>query len=245
MAGSLLALTARHAAAVAVATFSQTSSNFSTNYTGVTPPGASTLTGSGIPVAFTFQSLGNGVTSGTPVVGKTYTGLLTYNSSAFTQGEVPFGSFKNPADSLMYTITSTGTNFGDITPGKILLKTTAITSGPFVAGTLLAVPSTLSATLAGSDVTGFGGDQTIVTLTSDIINTTGFTDESYGLSFVTNTALSYTTYGGPFAEYLNTFHATVSGNFGATTTSVPEPGATALLVGCVLSGSLLRFRRRA
>jgi len=243
MAGGLLfAQAASHAVVTPIATFSETASAFSTMYTGVDPSLSltSTLTGAAIPVVFTYQSFVKGVIMGSPALNTPYSGLLTFNTSAFTLGEVSAG--QNPADSLTYTISSVGNTGVGIADGKVLLKTTAITDGGVPAGILNAIDNQTAATMQGSDV--IPPAPNVVTFSSDVIDVTSLFQESYGLSFVTQNPITYSPQAFAFGRYLDTFDATVTGNFGAIFTAVPEPGVTTLMASMLIGGSVLGLRRR-
>jgi len=228
--------------------------------------GASTLTGTGIPVTFFFQSVLGGDLTGHATTNVDYVGDLTISGSA-TTGEVPKNSHQNAFDSLTITITATNTAnnvaaglYNTMTnTGVILLQMTAGTatgtsSQDGLAGTLLAVDGQGSATLSGSNpVGGDNTDADFVSFSSQAIDTSKLLSQAYSLGFSNvKPGVSYTRYNQNYPtptppplelRYLDNFNASGAGTFSADS-AVPEPGTMGLLFGALVSCSAVGLRRR-
>jgi hypothetical protein len=270
--GALLGQTAI-CSAVQFANFTEASGNGFV-YNGKPPvgpgSGASTLTGTGIPVNFYYQSILGGDLTGHATTGIDYVGDLTISGSA-TTGEVPKNSHQNAFDSLTITITATNTAanvaaglYNTVThTGLVLLQVTAGTatssSNPNgFAGSLMAVDGQGSAGLTGSNPVGSDDSfADFVAFSSQAIDTSKLLSQAYGLSFSninTNTGgVKYTSYNQNYPgpppipplelRYLNNFTASGGGTFSADT-AVPEPGTMGLLFGALVSCSAIGLRRR-
>jgi hypothetical protein len=142
-------------------------------------------------------------------------------------------------DTMSLSITAGGKN--------LLTVTDTVLVGGFNAGILSGNQGGNSAGVSGADVPGSTATESKVTFTSDYLLFNGVTNKTYSLAFSNlfsgKNGLTFES-NGPFTGWLDQFTANLAGTFSGQPTSVPEPGAVSMLMGCGISGSLLLRRRR-
>ncbi len=254
LAGSLLTAMAgaTQAASVTFAQFTEGASDGNAfQYTdtahGVGGTGTLTNIAGGIDTTFTFQNALKGLGGG-------FSLNTGYDATLFITATISSNSLDhitNDLDGLTFKFVA---GAGTPNPGKILLQGTAGTmtpGGSAFGGTLFAQQLLSSAVSNGSNLPGQSSTATqFVKFNSDVLDTSGLTEENYAFSFtsifdtiVNSAGAHYTSMGlfGPFV--LDSFQAAGTGTFAATS-PVPEPGSMALAVGALLSFGGLRLRRR-
>jgi len=240
LAGSLLvaSMGTSQAASTTFAQFFQQLNDKPFLWTGVAPPGTSTLTpsatykGTGIPVDFKFLDFFGGPLMGTPVLNFGYKAHVSVDVKTTN----PMSGNDTPLDfeKLVFTADSDAVNIAAGIAGKNLLTTFGSLAA--LAGDLKGDEGDSSPTLKVSEPTN------VLTFTSDIINLAGVTEENYSLSF--SGADPPVHYLGAFPfQYAQTMKLDASGTFAATPT-IPEPGTITLVASLALTGTALRFRRR-
>ena len=211
-------------------------------YTGVNPlTGTSTLKGTSVPVQFEYLSTLGGLEPGVTLTpGQVIAGTFTFTAKA-TQGENPQFSTLNPFDTTSFSFIA-ATNSANTTAGisgKNLLSGTSgtsITPSSGDGGILQAADGTSSPIFSASNPAN------AVTFTSAVIKTNGLSEQNFSLSFTSATpSATYKSYDIFGDRFLESFKASPTGTFAATTT--PEPGVLAV-VGAMFVGSAFGLRRR-